>query len=299
MRAKKAMNIKKEEIASLPITRPMECLQIDHTGVLPLSENGNRYILMIIDCSTKIVKLYPVRTMESKEVINCLLNLFATFGVARMIVSDKKLPCIPELTEKMTSMFKVKRILTGSHRHLEAGLIESVNKRTKLAFQTSLAESNKWNTIIPIIEMSRRSTPNKATGTSPHEMLFGFRHQNSIDWELSRGVLKDEGADTRLKEIAHGLEFLKTAVKENTETSRNEAQKECSRETIERDDTTNRYPIRQKNTEAYGSSQCSRSVERCDKDLGTSRQRLQGRNEKRNRKDRQTGNGSSCFEVGV
>ena len=225
MRAKKATNIKKGEIASLPITRPMECLQIDHTGVLPLTDNGNKYILMIIDCFTKFVKLYPVKTMESEEVINCLLDWFATFGVARMIISDNGSSFISKLTEKMTNMFKVKRILTGSHCHWEAGLIESVNKRIKLAFQTSLAEPTKWDTIIPMIEMSLRSTPNEATGTSPHEILFGFRHQNSIDWELSKGVLEDEGADTRLKGIANGLEFLRTAVKENIESSRTKARK--------------------------------------------------------------------------
>ena len=73
--------------------------------------------------------------------------------------------------------------------------------------------------------MSLRSTPNEATGTSPHEILFGFRHQNSTDWELSRGVLEDEGADTRLKGIANGLEFLRTAVKENIDDSRNKARK--------------------------------------------------------------------------
>ena len=41
MRAKKATNIKKGEITSLPITRPMECIQLDHTGVLPETEKGN------------------------------------------------------------------------------------------------------------------------------------------------------------------------------------------------------------------------------------------------------------------
>ena len=62
-----------------------------------------------------------------------------------------------------------------------------------------------------MIEMSLRSTPNETTGTSPHEMLFGFdsRHQSSIDWDLSRAVLEDEGTDTRLKGIAHGLELHK------------------------------------------------------------------------------------------
>ena len=122
----------------------MECLQIDHTGALPLTENGNTYILMIIDCFTKFVKLYPVKTMKSEEVINCLLDWSVTFGAARMIVSDNGSLFISKLTEKMTNMFKVKRILTGSHCHWEAGLIESVNKRIKLAFQTSLAEPTKW-----------------------------------------------------------------------------------------------------------------------------------------------------------
>ena len=165
MRARNTTNIGKGGIASLPITRPMECLQIYHSEVLPLTENENRYILMIIDCFTKFVKLYPVKTMENREVINCLLDWFATFGVARMIVTDNKLSFIPELTEQMTNMFKVKKILTGSHCHWEAELIESISKRIKLAFETSLTESTKWDTIIPMIEMSLRSNPNEATGT--------------------------------------------------------------------------------------------------------------------------------------
>ena len=194
---------------------------------------------MIIDCFTKFVKLYPVKTLESEEVINCLLDWFATFGVARTIVSDNGSAFISKLTEKMTNMFKIKRILTASHSHWETGLVESINKRIKLAFQTSLSDPAKWDTILSMVEMSLRSTPNQATGTSPHEILFGYRHQNEVDWELSKKVLEDEGTDNRLKGIATGLQFLRTAVKENIESSRTTARKYYNNGRVERKD----FPI--------------------------------------------------------
>ena len=53
-----------------------------------------------------------------------------------------------------------------------------------------------------------------------------------IDWELSKGVIEDEGADTRFKEIATGREFRRTADTENSESSRTEAQKKCSQEQL-------------------------------------------------------------------
>ena len=64
--------------------------------------------------------------------------------------------------------------------------------------------------------------------------MFGFHttHQSSIDWELSRGVIEDEGADTRLKKIAIGLELLRTTAKENSESSRTKAQKKCPQEQL-------------------------------------------------------------------
>ena len=200
MRAKKATNTKKGQIASLPVSRPMEMIQLDFTARLPKTSSGHEYILMIIDCFTKFVKLYALRTMESEEVINCLLDWFATFGVARAIISDNGSSFMSKLTEKMSNMFKVKRILTGSHSHWEVVLVESVNKRIQLAFGTSLTDPTKWDTNIPMIEieMSLRSTPNEATGTSPHETLFGYGHQNDIDWELSQRILEDEGANAGL-----------------------------------------------------------------------------------------------------
>ena len=143
MRARKATNVRKGEIASLPVTRHMEDIQVDHTRVLLLTKDGNKYILMIIDCFTKFVKLYPVELMESEEVINCSLDWFAAFGVVRTIIPDNGSSFISKLTEKMTNMFKVKKILTASHSHWEVILVESINKRIQLAFRTSLDEPEK------------------------------------------------------------------------------------------------------------------------------------------------------------
>jgi hypothetical protein len=142
------------------------------------------------------------------------------FGVARSIFSDNGSSLVSILTTQMTDMFKVKRIQTGAHSQWETGLVEQINKRIQMGFRAYLKDPRKWHEVIPIIEMALRTTPNDSTGISPHEVLFGYKPQNEVDWELSQKILDDDNANQRLKGMAKGLELLRSAVKENITESR-------------------------------------------------------------------------------
>ena len=57
---------------------PMERLNIDTIGPLPADDNGNQYILVVIDTFTRWIELYALKTLEATEAARALLQHFWT-----------------------------------------------------------------------------------------------------------------------------------------------------------------------------------------------------------------------------
>jgi len=61
---------------------------MDHYG--PIDKTlSKQYILVAVDGFTKFVKLYPVKSTTSKEVIACLTQYFNYYSRPQLIISDR------------------------------------------------------------------------------------------------------------------------------------------------------------------------------------------------------------------
>lgn len=56
---------------------PFDTIHIDHLGPLPALKSKRKYLLVVIDAFTKFVKLYPVNSTSTKEVVESLKNIFS------------------------------------------------------------------------------------------------------------------------------------------------------------------------------------------------------------------------------
>ena len=78
----------KSQGTSIKAILPLRRLNIDFKGPLPMSTNGNRYLLTIIDEFSRFPLAYPCKDMTSKTVIQCFNHLFSLFGMPDMIHTD-------------------------------------------------------------------------------------------------------------------------------------------------------------------------------------------------------------------
>ena len=68
----------------------MERIAIDVLGPLPITETGNKYILIVADYFMKCVEAYPMPNQEATTVAELLLKQFiCRFGVPLLIHSDQ------------------------------------------------------------------------------------------------------------------------------------------------------------------------------------------------------------------
>ena len=68
--------------------RPMECLNIDFIGPYP----DKAYVLVILDCFTRWVELFPVPEAPANTAFKCLPQHFGRYGCPTTIRSDRGSP---------------------------------------------------------------------------------------------------------------------------------------------------------------------------------------------------------------
>jgi hypothetical protein len=69
---------------------PFEMIAIDVAGPFPLSDQGNRYLLIAMDYFTKWLEAYAILNQEASTITQALVtNLLCRFGIPRKLHSDQ------------------------------------------------------------------------------------------------------------------------------------------------------------------------------------------------------------------
>lgn len=107
---------------------PMERLNIDTVGPLPIDKNGNQYIIVIIDCFTRFVELYPAKTTTAESAAEALLHHIGRYGAPCDLQSDNGSQYVNETIQAFLDLIGTEHMLTLAYSHEENGMVERCNK---------------------------------------------------------------------------------------------------------------------------------------------------------------------------
>ena len=80
----------KAPLVSLPvISTPFDRIAIDVVGPLPITDRKNRYILTVMDFTTRYPEAFPLRRIDTESVLEALMHFFSHFGLPKEILSDR------------------------------------------------------------------------------------------------------------------------------------------------------------------------------------------------------------------
>lgn len=163
--------------AAAPFTR----INIDTIGPLPLSEKGNNRILVIIDCFSRWVTLYPLRDSTMESARQALLWHMGQWTTPLEVVHDGGPEFGNKGVEELLEMCGVRNVKTLAYSKEENSLVERANKEVMRHMRNLLFRSNvtmRWEdhlgTIMKIMNHQKRGT----FFPSPASLLFGDRFRD-------------------------------------------------------------------------------------------------------------------------
>ncbi|XP_067944465.1 uncharacterized protein [Watersipora subatra] len=199
-------NISRSKLVPMPlIDTPFKRVAVDLVGpIIPASESGHRYILTLVDYTTRYPEAIPLKNISTEAVAEALLDMFSRLGIPEEILSDMGRQFTSDLMKEVSRLLQVQQLTTTPYHPMCNGLVERFNGTLKTMLKRLCANNPKqWNQFINAALFAYREVPQEATGFSPFELLYGrtVKGPMSILKQLWSGENQDEKTMTTYKYV--------------------------------------------------------------------------------------------------
>jgi len=159
---------------------PMERLNIDSIGPFTQpDENGNKYAVVMIDCFTRFVAVYPTLDSSATAAATALLNHCAYFGTPCQICSDRGSQYVNAVIAEFLELLGAEQITTVAYSKQENSMVERANREINRWLRDLIYDkgmlSRNWYKAIPYAVRLHNASVIETIGTSPAKLVFGER----------------------------------------------------------------------------------------------------------------------------
>ncbi|EFA04804.1 Retrovirus-related Pol polyprotein from transposon 412-like Protein [Tribolium castaneum] len=157
-------------------TRPFQRLGLDIVGPLPITENGNKFVLTIQDDLTKYSFAKAIRNHEAPTIANEFLDFIMIFGLPETILTDNGTDFTSNLVKELNKLFKIKHILSSPYHPMTNGALERSHSTLKDYLKHYINNTqNNWDEFIATAMFAYNTHIHTATHFTPYELLFGHK----------------------------------------------------------------------------------------------------------------------------
>ena len=146
-------SVPKVPLEKMPlIDKPFKRVAIDLVGpISPSSEDGHRYILTLVDLSTRYPEAVPLRNIDTETLAEALVDMFSRLGVPEEILSDLGTQFVSDCMREVTRLWN--------------GLTEKFNGTMKSILKRLCSEQpRQWHRLINPLLFAYREVPQESTG---------------------------------------------------------------------------------------------------------------------------------------
>lgn len=179
---------------------PFHTLHMDHLGPFNPSSGGKRHILAIIDAFTKFIFLHAVKSTNTAAVTRYLPTLINIYGVPNRIVTDRGTAFTSGSFQEFCLKKGIKHILTAVATPRANGQVERYNATILQALASSINSERDWEKKLHTIKFVLNNTKNASTGSTPSEILMGYKPRAPADAPLTVEIQPERPVVKNLKE---------------------------------------------------------------------------------------------------
>src|SRR6266516_7420290 len=167
----------KVKIKAIPRSQvAFQDISMDLIGeIVPPSSACHKYVLVIIDNFSRWVEAVPLKSLRAQEVCQALLEVFSRTSFPLSIGCDNGSNFSAHLSKELYRMLGIKIKFANFLNPAANGMIERFNKVLKKLIHHVIhsGDERTWHTKLKFLLASYREIPNRITGVSPHQLVYG------------------------------------------------------------------------------------------------------------------------------
>lgn len=142
---------------------------------LPLTHQGNKYVLCFVDYLTKWVEAFSMADQKADTIARLFVEqVVCRHGVPEQLLSDRGTNFLSELIKGVCDILRVKKINTSEYHPQTDGLVEKFNS-TVVNMISKCCETKKrdWDENLLYLLFAYRTMAQESTRESPFYLLYG------------------------------------------------------------------------------------------------------------------------------
>ena len=153
---------------------PFSRVIIDCVGPLPKTSNGHEYLLTIMCASTRFPEAIPLRSINSRKVVEALVQFFTRFGLPLICQSDQGSNFTAKVFKQIVDTLGIKHSFSTAYHPESQGALERYHQTLKTMLKCYCEENPKdWDVGVPLVLFASRDAIQESLGFSPFELVFG------------------------------------------------------------------------------------------------------------------------------
>ncbi|KAJ8943520.1 hypothetical protein NQ318_023030 [Aromia moschata] len=184
---------------------PFERVAVDILGPLPVTDRGNKYLMVVMDYFSKWPEAVPLPNQEAETVAEAFIeNVIARHGVPLELHSDQGRNFESELWQEVMKTMGITKTRTTALHPQSNGMVERHN-RTICHYLSKFVSENQrdWDKLVPLFLLSYRSSQHESTTYTPSMLTSGREMKLPTDLILGRPL--EENQERSLPEFVENL----------------------------------------------------------------------------------------------
>ncbi len=193
---------------------------IDIVGPLPVTERGNKYIVVAMDYFSRWPEAKALKSANAEEVAKFLYEeIICRFGAPKKIQSDQGTHFVNELIRKLTDKFRIRHSLSSPYHPQSNGLVERFNKTLCEGIAKVAENIMDWDQYIQPVLFAFRTKELRISNKSPYMLVYGREPTMVMDETRSYSMIE------RLLEITEKVPQLREAARRAIKKSQDDLEK--------------------------------------------------------------------------
>ena len=198
-------------------TEPLTELCMDVLGPLPVTTEGNKYLLIIVDRFSKLTRAIPLREANEETIAAAFLDYWvAAYGPPNTVLTDNGPQFRAAYFQGVFSFLGVHNRYSTTYHPQTSGQVERYNGTIVGQLRAYVEDHrHRWDDLVSMLTLAYNSKPQQSTAVAPLEFIapeqvrtFATKRMVSSPADAEKGIGESpwgirERIRTRLRNLVH------------------------------------------------------------------------------------------------